>query len=198
MKKIVSAAALALAGLSSPAFAQDPVFEGGRIELISGYDIVEGDEGVVYGVAAGYDVALGQGIIGFEAEINDSSVRERETDVFTAGDALTVGAGRDLYIGARLGYAAGPRTLLYAKAGYTNGAIDLRYDDGTTVDKDRVTGDGYRIGAGVEQQLGIFGPKSYARLEYRYSNYGNMDFGGTTVAADIDRHQLLVGLGLRF
>ena len=100
--------------------------------------------------------------------------------------------------GGRLGFAAGPRTLLYAKAGYVNGAIDVRYDDGTTVTKARPKGDGYRIGAGIEQQLGILGPKSYARLEYRYSNYGNIDYAGTSIAANIDRHQILVGLGLRF
>jgi outer membrane immunogenic protein len=198
MKKIVSAAALAAALLASPAFAQDDAFAGPRVELLSGYDVVEGDEGLVYGIAAGYDVAVGQGVIGIETEINDSTVRESATDIFAAGDELTIGAGRDIYIGGRLGFAAGPRTLVYAKAGYVNGAIDVRYDDGTTVDKARPKGDGYRVGAGIEQQLGIFGPKSYGRLEYRYSNYGNVEYAGSSVAANIDRHQILVGLGLRF
>ncbi len=198
MKKFVSAAALATALVASPAFAQDTAFAGPRVELLAGYDIVEGDEGLVYGVAAGYDVAVGQGVIGIEAEINDSTVRETATDVDVVGDELTIGAGRDIYVGGRLGFAAGPRTLLYAKAGYVNGAIDVRYDDGTTVEKARPKGDGYRIGAGIEQQLNILGPKSYARVEYRYSNYGNIDYAGTSIAANIDRHQILVGLGLRF
>jgi outer membrane immunogenic protein len=198
MKKFVSAAALATALVASPAFAQGVAFEGARVELLAGYDIVEGDEGVVYGVAAGYDVAVGQGVIGIEAEINDSTVRESAADVIAPGDELTIGAGRDIYVGGRLGFAAGPRTLVYAKAGYVNGAIDVRYDDGTTVDKARPTGDGYRIGAGIEQQLNVFGPKSYARLEYRYSNYGDIDYAGSSIAANIDRHQVLIGLGLRF
>lgn len=198
MKNIVSAAALATTLFATPALAQDNAFAGGRVELLTGYDIVEGDEGLVYGVAAGYDAAIGQGIIGIEAEINDSTVRESEADVFAAGDELTIGAGRDIYIGGRLGFAAGPRTLLYAKAGYVNGAIDIRYDDGTTVEKARPKGDGYRVGAGIEQQIGLFGPKSYVRAEYRYSNYGNVEYDGASVAANIDRHQVLVGLGLRF
>jgi len=198
MKKFVSAAALATALLASPAFAQDAAFQGPRVELLAGYDIVEGDEGLVYGIAAGYDVAVGQGTIGIEAEINDSTVRETATDFDVVGDELTIGAGRDIYVGGRLGFAAGPRTLIYAKAGYVNGAIDVRYDDGTTVDKARPTGDGYRVGAGIEQQLNVFGPKSYARVEYRYSNYGDIDYAGTSVAANIDRHQVLFGLGLRF
>lgn len=198
MKKFVSTAALAAALIASPAFAQEAAFEGPRVELLTGYDIVEGDEGLVYGIAAGYDVAVGQGTIGIEAEINDSTVRESETDIDVIGDELTIGAGRDIYIGGRLGFAAGPRTLLYAKAGYVNGAIDVRYDDGTTVEKARPKGDGYRIGAGIEQQLNVFGPKSYARVEYRYSNYGNIEYDGASVAANIDRHQILVGLGVRF
>ncbi|SEH13040.1 outer membrane immunogenic protein [Sphingopyxis sp. YR583] len=198
MKKIVSAAALAVASLSSPALAQDTGFAGGRVELLTGYDIVEGDEGLVYGVAAGYDVAVGQGVIGIEAEINDSTVREVYSDAFVAGDELRIGAGRDIYIGGRLGFAVSPRTLLYAKAGYTNAAIDVRYDDGTTVEKARPKGDGYRVGAGLEQKLGLFGTGGYGRLEYRYSNYGNVEYDGTSVGANIDRHQILVGLGVRF
>ncbi len=198
MKKFVSAAALTTALVASPAFAQDAGFAGPRVEVLAGYDIVEGDEGLVYGVAAGYDIAVGQGVIGIEAELNDSTIRETATDVDVVGDELTIGAGRDIYLGGRLGFAAGPRTLLYAKAGYVNGAIDVRYDDGTTVTKARPKGDGYRIGAGIEQQLNILGPKSYARVEYRYSNYGNIDYAGTSIAANIDRHQVLLGLGLRF
>ncbi len=198
MKKLISAAALATATLSSPALAQDAGFEGGRVELLGGYDIVEGDEGFVYGIAAGYDVAVGQGVIGVEAELNDSTVREVYSDALVAGDELEIGAGRDIYVGARLGFAAGPRTLLYAKAGYTNGAIDIAYDDGTTADKARVKGDGYRVGAGIEQKLKLFGEGSYGKVEYRYANYGNVEYAGTSVAANIDRHQVLFGLGLRF
>lgn len=198
MKKFVSVAVLAGAALSSPALAQEAAFEGPRVELLAGYDIVEGDEGLVYGVAAGYDIAVGKGILGFEAELNDSSVRETATGVDVVGDELTIGAGRDIYVGARLGFAAGPRTLIYAKGGYTNGAIDVRYDDGTTVEKARPKGDGYRVGAGIEQQLAIFGPKSFARVEYRFSNYGNISYDGTSVAANIDRHQVVAGVGIRF
>ncbi|ALJ14694.1 outer membrane protein [Sphingopyxis macrogoltabida] len=199
MKTIVSAAALAVATLSSPALAQDTGFEGARVELLSGYDIVEGDEGLVYGVAAGYDIAVGQGVIGIETELNDSSVREIYTDALVAGDELRIGAGRDIYIGGRIGFAVAPNTLLYAKAGYTNAAIDVRYDDGTTVDKARPKGDGYRVGAGLEQKINaLFGAGGYGRLEYRYSNYGNVSYAGNSVGANIDRHQIVVGLGVRF
>lgn len=195
MKKTFALGILAATALSSPAFASDNGFTGPRAELLAGYDIVEGDEGLVYGLAAGYDAAIGQGVVGIEAEVNDSTVRETYADAFAAGDELRIGAGRDLYIGGRIGFAAGPRTLLYAKAGYTNGAIDIRYDDGTTVDTARPKADGYRVGAGLEQSVGT---RSYAKLEYRYSNYGNVSYAGNSVGADIDRHQIVAGFGFRF
>ena len=60
--------------------------------------------------------------------------------------------------------------------------------------------DGYRVGAGVEQSIGT---NTYAKLEYRYSNYSSADFrfdGNTTDSFDVDtdRHQVLVGVGMRF
>ncbi len=61
--------------------------------------------------------------------------------------------------------------------------------------------DGWRLGAGIEQAIGT---NSYAKLEYRYSNYLNANFeysnGAITEDFDIDtdRHQIAVGVGFRF
>jgi outer membrane immunogenic protein len=63
--------------------------------------------------------------------------------------------------------------------------------------------DGYRLGAGVEQR---FGTNTFARLEYRYSNYseGEIDFEVDDLDdtdrfdIDTDRHQVVVMAGLRF
>ncbi len=45
--------------------------------------------------------------------------------------------------------------------------------------------DGLRLGAGVQQG---FGRNAYGKIEYRYSNY----------EAGIERHNVLVGVGLTF
>src|SRR3546814_18059784 len=74
------------------------------------------------------------------------------------------------------------------------------------LDEDSETGehfnlDGYRLGAGVEQKVGS---NAYAKVEYRYSNYGDarLEFanGGNTdnFSVDTDRHQVVAGVGWRF
>ena len=80
----------------------------------------------------------------------------------------------------------GGRTLLYAKAGYTNTRAKLTGDDGTgqvTLAKQDL--DGVRVGAGVEYAVG---PNSFVKTEYRYSNYEQ----------GFSRHQVMGGFGFRF
>jgi outer membrane immunogenic protein len=184
---------LAVMAVATPAFAQGSApFTGPRIEGIVGWDQMRNhghDQGAVYGLGAGYDVQMGGAIVGLEGELSDSDVRQHQYDVFATGDRLTAKAGRDLYVGARIGKVVGGRTLLYAKAGYTNERARLIYDDGTTAGlnnfRDHTDLDGVRLGAGAEYALGR---NSYLKAEYRYSNYEK----GFT------RNQLVGGFGFRF
>ena len=112
-------------------------------------------------------------MFGVEGEVTGSTAKETDAGV-------TVKAGRDLYAGVRAGYVVAPNTLLYAKGGYTNARVigetaNVRVADNL---------DGFRLGAGVERQFGRF----YGKVEYRYSNYSQ----------DVERHQVLAGLGVRF
>lgn len=221
MRKL-SLALLAATGLATPALAQttDPVadatFTGPRVGLIAGYDTIrpgsendsdlDGDDqsvdGFLYGVELGYDVAVGGAVLGIEAEINDSTGKV-ETDT---SDANFFGFGRvskdrDIYVGARAGILAGPSSLVYVKGGYTNAKLDVVTSDGTVTTDANFKLDGWRLGAGVEQAIGR---NVFAKLEYRYSNYGDAEFefanGGTTDTFDIDtdRHQVVAGVGFRF
>lgn len=187
-------AALLAGTIATPAFAQQPQPQGGfRIEGLVGYDRAniedEGTDGVVYGVGAGYDFQAGRALIGVEAEATDSTADECVGDVVIQGDALCVGAGRDLYVGGRVGALVGNNVLLYGKAGYTNARVSLDYDDGTastTADlSDHTNLDGVRVGGGA--QVGLTA-NTYVRTEYRYSNYQD----------GVDRHQLVGGVGFRF
>ena len=176
MKKYVLAAALA-AGLAAPAMAQDDAaFTGFRVEALVGYDnanvpTIKNPDGVVYGVGAGYDFALGGTVLGVEAEASDSTAK------VNLGGGFHVKAGRDLYVGGRAGVVVGSG-LLYAKAGYTNARITL-----TGVGS--ANGDGVRGGVGYEFALS---GKMYGKVEYRYSNY----------EAGLSRNQGIVGFGVRF
>jgi outer membrane immunogenic protein len=82
----------------------------------------------------------------------------------------------------------GGRTLLYAKAGYTNARVKVSYDDGDTgVDNFNYHRnlDGIRLGVGAEYAVG---PNSFVKAEYRYSNYEK----------GFSRNQALAGFGFRF
>jgi outer membrane immunogenic protein len=196
-----------LAGtIVTPAFAQEAgPFSGFRVEGIAGYDSLRaGDseddddkvtiDGVSYGVGAGFDFHLGGIIAGIEAEYSDSTGKESETE---GGEVATLKTGRDLYVGGRLGFRAGPSTLIYGKAGYTNLKLNGSIVEAATpvFDFSGET-DGWRLGGGVEQ---LFGPNAYGKLEYRYSNYGNFEAGvGGAIDVDLNRHQVVAGIGFRF
>lgn len=217
-----TAAAFGL-GLAAPAFAQDgpppprddATFTGPRVGVILGYDKLQPGrgpnssissdrkaDGLTYGGDFGYDVALNRFVIGAEGEVTGSigDVSNAPTSAAALGYGR-VKQGRDLYAGARIGYVVAPKTLIYAKGGYTNDRLDLTANNGTTTTGAHYNLDGYRVGAGVEQKIGR---TTYAKLEYRYSNYGDARLeyanGGNTnnFSVDTDRHQVVAGLGVRF
>ena len=184
--------ALLAAAAATPALAQDRApFTGPRAEAIIGYETTDVEDensgGLTYGGALGWDFNLGGAVAGIEAELSDSTVDECVADIDVTGDELCAQLGRDIYVGGRVGAVLGSSTLLYAKAGYVNGRVNVAYDAPGTVDDfdDGVNLDGVRVGAGVEFALG---GSAYAKTEYRYSNY----------EAGYDKHQLVGGLGIRF
>ena len=195
MRNYLLAALLAgTAAAAGPAPAQDAApFSGARVEGVVGYDTTdvedESSSGVTYGAQLGYDVQSGGAVFGAEAEATESTIDECVADVDLAGDELCAEAGRDLYAGGRIGAAVGSNLLVYAKGGYTNARVRLDYEDGTAgtaLDfSDGRNLDGVRVGGGLEIAVG---PNSYAKTEYRYSNYED----------GFDRHQVVAGFGLRF
>ena len=224
MRKILLAALLAGAG-ATPAFAQDTGnFTGFHVEAIGGYDTLrsgerddgtdtstnEGDEsidGAVFGVGAGYDFNIGSLVIGVEGEFTESTGEQEATETVDGLPLTTsVEIGRDIYVGGRIGFQAGDSTLLYAKAGYTNTSIEAAADyDDERLELDTNV-DGWRLGAGVEQR---FGENLFGRLEYRYSNYNNLDVSDDfdfddldpediDRDIDLDRHQVVAAVGFRF
>ena len=206
MRSLILTAAL-LAGVATPAFAQSAgSFTGPRVEVLVGYDAIKAAdedndliasdedtaEGATYGARAGYDFDLGSLVAGAEAEVSGSSAKVE--DNASGGE---VKFGRDLYVGGRLGVKASPSTLIYAGLGYTNAAVKASFEDDLTSYRVKGEVDGYRLTGGVEQKLSA---NTFGRLEYRYSNYGNLEIddvdGNTDI--DLDRHQLVASVGLRF
>lgn len=200
MKKIaLGMAAIAATTIATPAMAQDSDDNtGARVAIVTGIDAVDIDgteEGLLYGITAGYDFDLGGAVVGVEAELNDSTVGASDTDLLVAGDSLEVDAERDIYVGVRLGASLGGGGLVYAKAGYTNARLGTEYNDGTTTVNLGDNLDGYRLGVGGEFPIS---DSAFIRAEYRYSDYGELEVGGTPAGIDVSRHQGVVALGMKF
>jgi outer membrane immunogenic protein len=190
----LSAGSMAVpAFVASPALAQDAAsFSGPRVEGVVGWDRPkaggEHQDGVAGGVGAGYDFRSGGAVFGVEGEATLSTAKDCTHDVLVTGDKLCAKAKRDLYVGGRVGTIVATKTLLYAKAGYSNARFGAEYKDGGTGAANSSTAsnlDGIRVGGGVEHELS---GRSYVKAEYRYSNYEK----------GAERHQLLAGVGVRF
>ena len=202
MKFAIIAGAVAAVAFASPAMAQEADTVGSKFVAgaIVGVDSVnaefeglsEWEEDILFGVTVGYDYETQSGLIfGIEGEYTDSSLGVTERDVFDAGDRVSINAGRDFYVGARAGVRTGPNGLLYVKAGYTDASIEAEYDDGTGEIADEVSFGGFRIGAGGEIDLS----SNYAiRIEYRYSDYGNLEALGFDSGIALSRNQGIVTL----
>jgi outer membrane immunogenic protein len=224
MRKYIFAALLA-GTVAAPAMAQNAPFTGLRAEAIAGYDSLEsgedddgvqtngneGDEstnGVAFGAGVGYDFDLGNLVAGVEGEFTESTGKQDFDETIDAPFSGRIEVGRDIYVGGRIGFKVAPTTLLYAKAGYTNTAIEGAFEGQSAGDEFEFDSnvDGYRLGAGIEQ---VLGSNSYAKVEYRYSNYSNLDFSDDfdlddlepedfDTRIDLDRHQIMAGIGFRF
>lgn len=228
MKKTVAIMLAGIAGttVALPAAAQDnAAFTGLRIEALAGYDItkagssVDNDanedddqsiEGLLVGVGVGYDFAVSGFVVGVEGELSTShaDTEIEDGDLEDLGFGANFEANRDLYVGARVGKIIGSRGLLYVKGGYTNARYDINATDGSTTIETDLDLDGFRVGAGGEYAVSR---NTFIKLEYRYSNYseGEFDFEDNDFFdddtgesgrfdADLDRHQVAVGLGIRF
>jgi outer membrane immunogenic protein len=192
MRKYVFAALVAGA-LAAPAMAQDKApFTGVRVEGLAGWDRpnVSGvkDNGVVYGVGAGFDFQAGGAVLGVEGEASDSTSKKCVGGFVVSGDRACSNAGRDLYVGGRAGAVVGSNTLVYAKAGYSNARVTSNYTGvagGPASFRLSENLDGLRVGGGIEHAVGR---NAFVKAEYRYSNYEH----------DVERHQVVAGFGVRF
>ncbi len=213
--KYFIAGAIALAA-AAPAAAQtaEPLLSGARIEARVGWDrpVIEaslsdgvdsisdkaGKSGVTYGVEAGYDIrTAGATILGAYAGIEDSSTKEC-IEIY-GGDQGCINAGRNITVGARVGFATN-NGIVYLKGGYSNGRATLSYSDpAAPADNFSLSDDldGFHVGAGGEV---MFGRNVYGKLEYIYTNYSGYSYDDGTAAAalDVERHQVVAGVGFRF
>jgi outer membrane immunogenic protein len=217
MKYLFAASAAALA-FAAPVTAQESRAEsasGLRAEGRVGLDINEVslgyDDGIDsfeasdsqsdfgYGAEIGYDIPVGQNfVIGGYVGVDLSSARY--CSEFLGDDELCIDAGRNFTVGARAGFPISEGSLVYAKGGYSNGRINVSYDEFGSALNDVDEGenmDGFHLGAGVE--VGI-NQNLYLKSEYVFTDYqnGRAEEAGISFGAGLTRHQIMAGVGFRF
>lgn len=200
MKRFVFCA-IATAALTAPAAAQDADrFDGPFVGVQLGWQQdrrsatagvvpptttrVTGD-GLAYGGQLGYDANIGGAVLGVEGSITGR----------TGGNgsaALDFETGPTINVTARAGLLVSPKSLLYARGGYSNARFSITNLVGNSESRE-----GYTLGAGYELLLT---DTISARVEYAYSNYGSDTLPGIGGAAVINyrRHGVTAGFNLRF
>ena len=160
-------------------------YDWGRFE---GSRNADGFGGGLYG---GYNMQNGQIVYGAEADINLGD-EKGSAGTGGAGEALRGKQGVNGSLRARVGYDMNP-FLLYGTAGLA--ASDNKVSNSTS--SDSATALGYTVGAGVEAMVT---DNITARVEYRYSDYQNKDFGLDTgsVSRGFDDHSVKAGIGVKF
>lgn len=200
MKTLLSAAILASGLIASPSLAQSAAPGGLYVGALAGYEGIDVEtadgsasasaDAAVYGVTAGYDLSLGSAFVGVEGEYSTSGGSTRFPANF-AGARDGLEARGQYYVGARAGFALTPGIAAYGKLGYTS--LDTRAFTGAgSLNELEGNADGVRFGGGVQVQLP--GPLE-ARLEYRRSNYKNVN---DSVFGDASTDQVVAGVGVRF
>ena len=205
--------AAALACSTSAAFAadimtQEPIapeavvepvaygWDGGYLGIFGGAGFLRGDYD--FGPASTTRKSTGGmlgGFAGWNAQLDNNIVLGIEGDFsynwnsksFQGYEGGTDWTGS---VRGRLGYALDD-ALIYGTAGWT--ATRAYLDPPGAAGESNRTLHGYTVGAGVDYKLT---ESMFARGEYRFSDFGDRDIGGTNV--DLKQHAIILGVGFKF
>lgn len=179
--------AAAAAAIATPAMAEP--FAGPYVGAEVGVDNYEVKEagidglsanGIVGGVYAGYDVALGaNAFAGIEANASLSGAKATYDD---GVDVARIKARESYGATARLGYMLNDSTALYGRAGWANTKFKASVN-GVSAGSD--SDDALVLGAGVETRIGS---KASLRVEYTRVDYSDL----------VKNNQVRAGVGYRF
>ena len=202
MKKMTFAFAALAAASAQPALAQDNtprVTFAAMVGLdsLSGSDgeFSESDENVAYYAALGGDFPVNSSLfVGVEGELGDSELGEEIRDVLVPGDRAELLISTDIAVGARAGFTTGSFRV-YGKGGYAWTTLRGTYDDGVESLSEEETVGGWRAGGGVEAGLTDY---LALRVEYRYTDYDELEYDGVDLGVDASRNQVMSGLVLAF
>jgi len=151
--------------------AEDVLVTGDRYDGLSG-------NGVVGGVFAGYDVAVGNAFFGVEGK---ASLSDAGLTVDNSVDSLRIRAKESFGATARAGVMLNDNTGVYARAGWANTKFKANLNGVRESDNE----DGLVLGAGLQSRID---PAASVRVEYVRTDYD--DF--------VKNNAVLAGLAFHF
>ena len=135
-------------------------------------------------VSAGYDLQVSPNVV--LGVLVDYAFGDVDGDV----SPLRFTVSNQWAVGARAGFLATARSLWYVNGGWTRSDFDVTEPGFTSVSKSL---NGFFVGGGVEQALSR---NVSLKLEYRFSDYEDFNFGGTTF--DNTVHSVRLGVNYKF
>lgn len=140
-------------------------------------------KGFVGGVFGGYQWQQENFVYGAEADLGYNGVKGSSNGIEAKG-------GLEGSLRARLGYAVTPEILLYGTGGLAG--KNQKIEDATTSESKAMFGWTAGVGTDIKITDNVFG-----RVEYRYTDYGNKDFGdvGNVKVKD---NRVTFGVGMKF
>lgn len=179
--------AIAFAAACSPVTVNAQAY----VQVETGLDVIDNDlgtkAGLIYGGAAGFDIALSKNLYaGVEASYDRGSARPCMPEGDVPRGTICENIRRETSVTGHIGTKLNDNTSLYALAGYTNGHFRRHVDIPGVLDF-KSTGNvgGYRLGAGARRMLS---KKLFTKVEYRFAK-----FDGST-----SRHNAVIAIGLAF
>jgi len=140
-------------------------------------------KGFVGSAFGGYQWQQENFVYGAEAELGYNGVKG-------SSDGIEAKGGLEGSLRARLGYAVTPEILLYGTGGLAG--KNQKITDATTDESKTMLGWTAGVGTDIKITDNVFG-----RVEYRYTDYGNKDFGdvGNVKVKD---NRVTFGVGMKF
>jgi outer membrane immunogenic protein len=134
----------------------------------------------------GFNMQNGHFVYGVEGDVGYDGSTGSHAGFSTRG-------GVDGSLRGRAGYAPNDRILVYGTAGAAVKSMRVT----TPVSRDRNAMWGWTAGAGIDAKIT---DKVFARVEYRYTDYGRQDFnvGGVKQHVSDNSNTIEAGIGIKF
>jgi outer membrane immunogenic protein len=156
-----------------------PGFCNGRATSSANTGCVNDRDGTAYSVRAGWDFQFGNFVAGVVGEVGKTEIRDSVSAFSTTPARYTMTRELDWNAGlrARLGYAAGGKTLFYGTGGGAYGKVDHSFSTSNTANSFTGRGKsdawGWAAGGGIDQKVG----KNFSvGVEYLYTSLKDDDY----------------------